>query len=310
MTPSAEHLITRAAGTMGTAHDYVRAVALSPGFALEQRAAVTANDTSVLAGRPGYKELLGLVERDSVLANIGGVEVPFGATAAVATTLPEPVWVGRGSTKPATAAPFVSLRLDPRTVACLLVASKETIRASGVRADAALSRLLTQAAVSALNTALLSDDEEVEDLSPAGLAFGLTPVTLLGLDDADIFEASLALLDGLVRPTLVGSLAAVLRIRAALGAGGELVNVVVAPEAGSRVFAIEAGAVAYSFDGIDVQTSESATLQMSDSPTDNPATGVSMFQTNNVALRVDARANWSVVGTVRVLSMAMDVGSS
>jgi hypothetical protein len=183
------------------------------------------------------------------------------------------------------------------------VLSKETLRASGDRADSALMSLLEQSAVRALNSTLLSDDAAVANVSPAGLGAGLTPIESSGMDDASLFTDALELLDGLVRPTLIASLAGALRLRAALGAGGELVNIVVAPEAGSRVFAIEQGAVAYAFGGIDVQSSEQAALQMNDAPSGDPANLVSMFQTNNVALRVDAVANWTVVGTVRVIEL-------
>jgi hypothetical protein len=306
---SAETLIVRASAKHGSLVDYVRALALNRTFAVEHEVATkaaVAPSEMPLTGRPGYQELILDVEHIAVLTRIRGAEIPFATTSAVATTMPEPTWVSRGANKPVAAAPFTNVTLDPATVATLIVTSKETLRAAGPRADAALMELLEQAAVRALNATLLSDAAAVAGESPAGLANGLAPVSAASLADADIFDAALALLAGMRRPTLVGALPAVLRIRAALGAGGELVNALVAPEAGDLVYAIDQGAVVYAFGGVNVQASDETALQMTGSPSADPTAMVSMFQTNNVALRVDAYANWEVVrdGGVRVLALA------
>jgi hypothetical protein len=312
MTPSAESLIQRAAAKHGSVLDYMRGVALDRTFAVEHdiaaKSAVTPN-TMPLASRPGYYEIVGPVEHAAALANIGAIEIPFASPTAVATGVPEPVWTGRSSAKPVVAAPFTSVTLDPRVCASLIVLSKETLRASGERADSVLAKILKQAATRALNASLLSNAEAVEDLSPAGLAYDLTPLTVASLGDEDIFAAIMELVDGMSKPTLVANLPAALRLRSALGSATSLLDIHMAPEA-ELVFAVDEGALVYAFSGIDVQSSEQATLQMTDSPSNDPASMVSMFQTNNVALRVDTYANWQVVNADGVRVLSMDLGSS
>lgn len=107
------------------------------------------------------------------------------------------------------------------------------------------------------------------------------------------------------RPTIVASLPFALRIQAALR-GADALSVVVAPEAGDLAFAVAENALAYAIGGIDVSTSENATLQMVDNPTTGPTEAVSMYQSDSTALKVVTTVNWQAVGPVA----ALDFGGS
>lgn len=281
----------------------VRGIALHKDRALEHEMKAAVDPiSSPLSGEPGYYSLIERFERTAVLPRINGALVPFSSTAATVSTSPSAFWVGAGLAKPVSAAAFGTAKMDPLKAAGIAVISKELVRTSGERADAAIEAALAGAARRAVNASLLSDDAAVSTVSPGGLAAGLVAIDSTGTDDTSIFGDVLALLDGLENPVLVASLGYALRIRHAFGGAPEL-PVIVAPEAGDLVFAIDELAVAYSLGGLNVNASEHAAIEMSDGPS-QPATLVSMFQTNSVALRVEIYANWSVINSagVRVLS--------
>jgi hypothetical protein len=307
MNATAAGLIQRAADRLeGTALDLIRGVAIDETTALEHniasKAAVDPTD-SPLSGRRGYWDLFDAFQARAVLDRIGGAEVPFATDASVMVTPPPAAWVTAHGAKPVGKAAIARVNLAPLKVASLLVLSRETVRGSGGRADQALRTSIAAAASRAVNTTLLGAAAAVADESPAGLAAGLSVTPSTGLSDAQVFDDVLGLVDGFDRPTLVASLGPALRIRAALRGADEL-PVIIAPEAGSLVFAVDEFAVAFALGAIDVAASEHATLAMSDEP-GSPAQQVSMYQTNSVALRVDVHANWTVArpGGVRVLDL-------
>jgi hypothetical protein len=288
-----------------TVEDTIRQIVTDKAFAIDHqinataKAAVDPSDTG-LTSTAGYWKLIDRFQARSVLERIGGVEVPFSTPASVLTDPPAAYWVGRGKPSPVSKAGIARVNLDPLKLVSLLVQSAEVIRGSGERADRELTRAIANAAASAVNTTLLSTAAGAEDESPAGLGYDLTPIASSGLSDGELFDDLIGLVAGMDRPTIVASLPFALRIQAALR-GADALSVVVAPEAGDLAFAIEENALAYAIGGIDVSTSENATLQMADNPSEGPTTAVSMYQTDSVALKVVVTVNWEVVGPVAAL---------
>jgi len=303
MGPTATELIRRRAGTEFLAT--VRVVAKGNGD-LITRAAVDPI-TGPYSGLSGYAEWISGVTARAVLTQIG-TQVPFSTAVPVLTTRPTGFWLGGFAPKPVVRMSLASATLDPRKVANLCPVSDELIANSSPAADAALSRILEDSVVGAMNATLLSDEAAVLNVSPAGLAFGLAPIAGAGLGEDDLFEALVALLYGLDRPVLVASLAIALRVRAALGAAGALVAIVVAPEAGDRIFAVDADALAVAFGGVEVTESNAAAIQMADNPSAGAASLVSAWQTNSTILRAVVVCNWEVVDAdgVRVLDLGLE----
>lgn len=303
MNATARGLIERAADRMdGTVYDLVRGIALDSSLRIHHsiatKDAVEPSD-GPLSARRGYPDLHDAFLAEAVLPRVGAAEIPFATPSAILTGPPTAAWVTRGEAKPVTKATIAKAKHDPLKVSAITVLTTESLRWSGPDADAALRRTLAYAATTAVNGTFLSAVAAETDESPAGVAFGLTPLASSG----DVFEDLTGLLDGLRAPTVVASLTNALRIRAATLNASEL-PVVVAPEAGSTVYAIDRFAVAFSLGRIDVDASEHAAIAMSDEP-DAPAQLVSMFQTDSRAVRVSVFANWTVVRPdgVRVLEM-------
>jgi hypothetical protein len=304
---NAETLIERAAARSASLADRVRGICMYHELAVQHelisKAAVDPVDTG-LSAQPGYWQLLQEVEARAALTRIGAVEVPFATRVAAITTAPQAHWVAAHGAKPVTKAGITPVTLAPTKLAALMPVTNELLRASGDRADRALQRALRDAAVAALNAALLSDDPGTPDESPAGLGDGLASTPSSGLTDAAILEDIVELVDGMREPTLIGPLGLVLRARAALRGADDL-PIVVAPQASNRLFAVDAGAVVFAGPAIDVASSKHASVVMSDTP-DSPAAMVSMWQTNSTVLRVDVLVNWTVVRPdgVRALNFA------
>ena len=308
MNPTATDLIERQA-RRSTVLDRIRQIGRDGEAAVvhefQSKAAVDPM-SSPLTPAPGYWQLYDVFERNVALSRIGGAEVPFATAATVVTAAPTAYWVGFGTAKPVSASTLASVDLDPFKVASILVLTREMLRASGERADAALSRVLVNAARSAVNSALFSSAAAVPNTSPAGLGAGITAVESSGTTDDAIFADVLALLDGMAAPTLVAALPLALRIRAAFG-GAEELSLVVSPEAGDVVWAIDENAVAYALGALNVTASDSAVIEMDDGPA-QPAQLVSLWQSDSTALRTEVAANWEVVRSEGVA--ALDMGGS
>lgn len=327
MTPTPGELIEREAERMSarTLAGFVRALVAdtdttqwehgqrSRAFeaALKTRAAVDAGTTTdetwggPLADLPGFSELISFVERDAVVAGLAN-RVPFGVPIPVVSSLPGVSWVGQAGGKPVAAGAFSPQKLTPFKVATIAVASSELMRFSSPTADAALTRILADAARRALNTTFLSDATAEADVSPAGALFGVTPALSTGLAEGELFGDLIDLLDGFERPVLIGSRALLIRVAAALGSAADLVRLQVAEEAGANLVAIDEARALVGFGGVNVLPSGAASIEMADDADGSATSTVSMFQSNTVALRVDAYASWWLpAGSVRALDFGL-----
>jgi hypothetical protein len=266
------------------------------------KAAVDQSDaTNALAAAPDYALLVSAIEDELILTRTGAIPVPFGARVTVATAPPTASWVSRAAPKPASKAALATVQHSPLKVSSILPLSNESLKMSGVAADNEIRRALVSAAASAINTTLLSSDAAEADVSPAGLGAGLeVRTTTMGNLAEDVFN----LLAGMRRPTLITSLVGALRIRNVLN-GAEGLPIVIDYAAGSLVYAIDAGGLAYSLGDVEIVASSHASIALSDDPGAQPATLTSAWQTNSTFFRVDQHADWTITrpGAVRVFDL-------
>lgn len=234
-------------------------------------------------------------------------------------------WVKEGEAKPLTQWTYTRTKLTPLKVAAIAAVTKETLMRASVSADAFLRDELARSAIARIDGTLISDDAAVADESPAGLLNGTTELTLVGdgtvagirCDIATFLKSMSGNLLSVSGAFWVMSENTAIDLSMAtneVGApafpgvtptGGTLAGLpvftsqyvpvdstgpVVALIKGDEIFLGDEG-------GIQVKTSDQATLQMDSAPTQNSitptaTTGVSMFQTNSVAFLVERFLNW------------------
>ncbi|GGD40703.1 phage major capsid protein [Pseudoxanthomonas indica] len=234
-------------------------------------------------------------------------------------------WVKEGEAKPLTQWTYTRSKLGPLKVAAIAVATNELLMRASVAGDEYLRDELARSVGRRFDQTLVSTDAAVADESPAGLLNGTTPIVLEGDGTVQGVRCDIAQF----MKELVGDN---LTVRGAFWIMPETVAIdlsLIANESGNPAFpgitamggtlaglpvftsqyvptnsdgsvvALVKGDEIFLGDegGIQVAVSTEATLQMDNAPTQNSITptatqGVSMFQTNSVAIRVERFVNW------------------
>ncbi|HYG05329.1 MAG TPA: phage major capsid protein [Stenotrophomonas sp.] len=251
--------------------------------------------------------------------------LPFDAPVLVQGSGGTAQWVKEGEAKPLTQWTYTRTKLTPLKVAAIAVATQEMLMRTSVAGDEFLRDELARAVGRRFDATLVSSDAAVSDESPAGLLFGTDPIVLTGSGNVqgvrcDIAQFLKALIgDSLTVQGAFWIMPETVAVDLSLATnesgapafpgvtptGGTLAGLpvftsqyvptdtsgsVVALVKGDEVFLGDEG-------GIQVAVSTEATLQMDTEPTQNSITptatqGVSMFQTNSVAIRVERFVNW------------------
>lgn len=239
----------------------------------------------------------------------------------------EAYWVGEGKPKPLTSFGYTRTSLPPLTVATIAAVTEKLLRRASLQADELLRNALAAAVAARLDVDFIDPAKAAAaGVSPASITNGVTPIPSSG-DDADAVRADVkaamlsfvaannTLAAGVWIMTSSTALALSL-MRNPLGQkefpditllGGTFEGLpVIASEfvptvsGGSYVVLVNARDIwVADEDGIAVDMSREASLQMSDAPTTQDAltgTGtslVSMWQTNSVAFRAERFINWA-----------------
>jgi HK97 family phage major capsid protein/HK97 family phage prohead protease len=253
--------------------------------------------------------------------------VPFNIRVVGQTTGGSAGWVGEGKPKPVTAFEFTPTTLLYTKVAAIAIITQELARFSTPSAESLVRDALRDCLVERLDRDFVDPAEAGSaNVQPASITNGLTALTSAGTsaDNArtDIQNLLEQFILNNVNPTslvliMPNTLALALSIQVnSLGQpefpgltmnGGTLQGIPVitsqyaanASGAGNLVIAVNASDVFLADDGqVTVDMSTEASVQMSDAPTNDAATGtgqslVSMWQTNSIALRAERQINWA-----------------
>jgi HK97 family phage major capsid protein/HK97 family phage prohead protease len=271
----------------------------------------------------------------------GGVpslrRVPFNVRIPSQTSGGTGYWVGEGAPKPLTSFAFTSTTLGYTKVAAISVITQELARFSSPSAEMLVRDSLAAALVERIDRDFIDPAEAgTANVQPASLTNGLTALTSAGTSadnartDVGVIlreylqdNQSVAGLVFIMPNTLAMALS--LQVNSlgqpefpALGAnGGSLMGIPVitsqyaanASGGGNLVIAVNAPEVFLADDGqVTVDASQEATLQMLDNPTNNSATGtattgVSMYQTDSIAIRAHRFINWAKRRSTAVVYM-------
>lgn len=235
-------------------------------------------------------------------------------------------WVGQGKAKPLTKFGFNDVYHGFSKVANIAVLTQELVRFSNPAAESLVRKSLADALIERMDTDFIDPNKAAEaNVSPASITNGVTQIPASGTD-ADAVRADIkAVLETFIAANITPSTGVWIMsqstaltlslMRNALGGkefpdinmqGGMLESLpvitseYVQPDSdGGFMILVNAGDVYLSDDGqVVIDASREASLQMDDSPTmdsdtPTPATSVSMFQTNSMAIRAERFINWS-----------------
>ena len=166
-----------------------------------------------------------------------------------------------------------------------------------------------RATARSLDRAFLDGGAAVELGRPASILHGIDPLSAgspSSIED-DVSALLLALRHSEPeQPVFIASLSGVLwlaRQRAADGSrlfegvsasGGNLLGVplLVTPAAEDRLVAVDASAILFADQGVDIAPAHDGTLQFSSTPGAGPQTSISLFQTGTIALRATRYVTW------------------
>lgn len=236
-------------------------------------------------------------------------------------------WVGEGKPKPLTSFGFTRTSLPPLTVATICAVTEKLLRRASVQADELLRNELAAAVAARLDVDFIDPAKAASaGVSPASITNGVSAISSAGntADDvrADVRDAMLAFVaanNQLNAGVWIMSSSTALSLslmRNPLGQkefpditllGGMFEGLpVIASEfvptvsAGGYVVLVNARDIwVADEDGIAIDMSREASLQMNDAPTTQDATTgtgtslVSMWQTNAVAFRAERFINWA-----------------
>ena len=273
--------------------------------------AMTTSDTGMDPAREWFERVF----ESSILGRLQGLRrVPFRVRMTSMAGGARGYWVGQLKPIPVSKQSLEGDSLEVLKVAALITATLESLRSGGQLAEEAVERDLRRAVVTALDAAFLdAGNTGIANEMPPSATSGGVLIPSIG-DPADDVRAAIDAFEGdLSRAVWVtdGKTAAAIgllenemggRRFPEIGArGGELGGIPVLTSFGSpldssggQLALIDPGTVAFAQDGGDVQRSTETMIVMSDDPEgDSPAVRVSMFQSETVALKSVAYANWN-----------------
>lgn len=235
-------------------------------------------------------------------------------------------WVGEGKVKPVSSLAFDSLTLDHNKIAGIIVLTEELVRLSTPAAEQLTRADLAAAIVQFMDSQFVDPTKAADDVSPASITNGVTPVTASGTDlDAlklDIFnlmnsfvDSNLSVGDGAWIMTQ-GQALALSMMENALGQqafpgitvnGGTFYGLPViasenipatggSPTDGYPIILAKQQDILLADDGqVMIDASREASIQMETTP-DSPATAstvlTSLWQHNMVGIRAERMVTW------------------
>ena len=263
--------------------------------------------------------------------------VPFNVRVPRQTSDGNAEWVQQGAGKPVTSAAFDSISLTHAKVATIAVLTKELVRLSTPSAETLVRNMLANAIIRKIDDSFVDPSfAAVANTNPASITNGLVALSSAGTsaDNArtDLGNILQTYLEANQDPTglvfiIPPTLAMVLSLmRNSLGqkefpdisaTGGVLEGfpVITSQHAanvsggGNLVIAVRAADIFLADDGVvSIDASEQASVQMSDAPTVNSATGtgaslVSLWQTNSVGIRAERELTWAKARSTAVVYM-------
>lgn len=330
--------IARAQGNLMQAHEIAKANeqwrAETPDVEAVLKTAMSAGtvaDSTWAAPLVQYQNLANeFIEYTRPMTIIGRVpglrRVPFKVKIPRQTGASSVGWVGEAKVRKVSALAFDSVTLDFANIAGIVVISKELLRHGQPSSEMLVRDDLAKGIVQFMDGQFVDPTKASDDVSPASITYGVTPVTATGTNAAalraDIKSLVQTFLDNDLTPSdgvwimSQGIALAISLMTNDLGNpefpgitmnGGTLQGLPVvtsesvpatggSPTDGALIILAKAGDILLADEGgITVDASREASLQMDDAP-DSPATAstnlISLFQHGLIGIRAEREINW------------------
>jgi HK97 family phage major capsid protein/HK97 family phage prohead protease len=288
------------------------------------KAAVAAGNTTdsgwalPLAVTQPTNEFVELLYPMTILGKLNGVQrVPFNVSMPRQTAGSVSQWVGEDNPKPVSKLTLETISLGRSKIATIVVLSEELVQDSSPSAEAVVQADMLK------SVAAYSDSQFIDPtvtasgtVRPASITNGLTTHNMTGTAVSNVLTDMQTLMSGYITANIPFDGAAwVMHPRTALYlsmllsslgtpqfpnitvAGGTFLgfpvitstSVPIDTGADTYIILMDAGSVLLADDGIKIDVSREASLQMDSAPTDAAASSVSLWQNNLVGLRCERR---------------------
>jgi hypothetical protein len=255
--------------------------------------------------------LFDVVMDASIIGRIGPRTVPPNTKVSGVDDGAVSAWVGEGIAKPVSALALSGETLGIKKIASLCVVSNELLKSNTPAAETLIRDALTASVVQGLDTKFLSDDVASAS-APAGILNGVSAIA----GNSDVAYSLRALCDAfggqldraifIARPSVYASMVSATFARIGLRDGFLMGAPAYVSRYAPEGFLILADPqlIAVAMDGVAVSTARDASVEMQSAPTQfsdattSPQSAgaqmVSLWQTQNVGLKAEVLANWSV----------------
>jgi hypothetical protein len=266
--------------------------------------------------RPLGSAFMELIRPLSAIGQMRGFRtVPFNIKFPTQTAASQPGWVGQNAPIKFSQLAFEETSFDVSKVAGLIAMSKELARSSDPAAEALFALDLSLSIAAFADQEFLDPSKAEDDVSPASVTYGAPSVVASGTT-ADALRADARNLveqmrgEGAAFRNPYWVMSPAMRLSLSLMDGGllrdgKLGEVPVATTGASiadgnspddqRMFLLDASEIMLADDGLEIDISEHATVQMDSAP-DSPPTGatvlVNLWQRNLVGLRAIRFIRW------------------
>jgi HK97 family phage major capsid protein len=264
----------------------------------------------------------------TIIGRIPGLRrVPFKVKIPRQTGAASVSWVGEGKVKPITSMAFDSITLDISKIAGIIVLTDELVRLSNPAAEGLVRDELAKAIVQYMDGQFVDPTKAANDISPASITYGVTPIPASGTSGAalraDIRALMASFLDSNMQLTSAvwimtqQTALSIALMMNALGqpefpsismSGGTLYGIPVvtsegvpasggSPSDGFPIILANASDILLADDGqVMIDASREASLQMDTSPDSPPSSStvmISMWQQNMMAIKAERYINWA-----------------
>jgi len=264
----------------------------------------------------------------TIIGRIPGLtQVPFKVKIPRQTGAASVNWVGEGKVKPVSSLAFDSITLDHNKIAGIVVLTDELVRLSSPAAEMLVRNDLADGIIQFMDSQFLDPTKASNDVSPASITYGVTPVTASGTT-ADAFRADVADLLAVFTAANLSLSGAVwlmtestaMRLSLMVNTlgqaefpglsinGGSIAGIPVvtsenvpatggSPTDGYMIALVRAADILLADDGqVMIDASREASIQMETTP-DSPATAstvlTSLWQHNMVGIRAERMVTWT-----------------
>ena len=253
---------------------------------------------------PSNTFLSALIDQ-TIVGEMGLRRLPMDTRLYASTTAPTAHFVTVGEPVPISQGLLDSTILRPKKIRCAIVASTELLEHGHGLAEQWLFSEISGAVSAAVDQAFLDPANAGSASTPASITNGLTAVTGSADADADLkalitdYSARLERARFIARPETFAALNGTARPFVGLRQG-ELLNAPahatsgVPTAGGEHIILADPGQIGLAMEGIEIQSSNEASLQLDDAPA-SPSNQFSCFSSEAHALSATLYVNWQVL---------------